>query len=86
MIELRHLDVRHFAIEECSHPANGCTAKWGCIGLIFGAIIVYINTTGFVSVYAFRVCDALVASCATIHLANTLSMKQNGHPMLNEGS
>ena len=30
-----------------------------------GTIICYINTTGIVPVYACKVCDALVASCAT---------------------
>ena len=29
-----NVDVRHFTIDECRHPANACTAKWGCIGLI----------------------------------------------------
>ena len=74
MIELRHMDVCHFVIEEARHEANGCTIKCGCIGLIpfrylscLGAIIRDINTIGFVSVYACRVCDALFASCATIH-------------------
>ena len=28
-IELRHLDVRHFVIEECRHLGNGCAAKCG---------------------------------------------------------
>ena len=31
MIELRHMDVRHFVIIECSYLANGCTIKCGCI-------------------------------------------------------
>ena len=68
----RTMDVRHFVIIECSHLANGCTIKYGRIGLILcrylsclGAIICYINTIAFVSVYAFRFCDALVASCST---------------------
>ena len=73
MIEL--LDICHFAIEECRHLANGCTAKCGCIGglIIFryisrpGAIICEINTIELVSVYACRVCDALVTSGATVH-------------------
>ena len=34
MIELRHLDIRHFVIEECSHLANGCTTKCDCTGLM----------------------------------------------------
>ena len=34
MNEARHLDVRHFVIEEARHLANGCTAKCGCIGLM----------------------------------------------------
>ena len=74
MIELRHLDIRHFIIEGCRHIANGCTAKCVCIGFILfrylpclGAIICDINTIRFVSVYACSVCDALVSSCATVH-------------------
>ena len=66
------MDARHFVIIEGSHLANGCTIKSGCIGLTLlryisclGAIICYINTIGFVSVYACKVCDALVANCAT---------------------
>ena len=31
-----------------------------------GAILCDINTIGFVSVYAWRVCDALVASCDVV--------------------
>ena len=34
-----------------------------------GTIICDINTIGFVSVYAHRVCDTLIASCATVHYA-----------------
>ena len=34
MIELRHMDVRHFVIIECSNLANGCTIKCDCIGLM----------------------------------------------------
>ena len=76
MIELRHLGVRRFVIEEFRHLATGCTAKWGPIGLMLfrylsyvwgGAIIWDVNTIGFVSVYACRVCEALVSSCATVH-------------------
>ena len=59
MIELCHLDVRHFVIEESCHIANGCTTKCGCIGLMLfrylsclGTVICNINTVGFVSVYA----------------------------------
>ena len=33
MIELRHMDVRHFVIVQGSHLPNGCTIKWGCIVL-----------------------------------------------------
>ena len=33
-------------------------------------------------VYACRICNAFVASCATVHQA---SMKQNGRPTLNGG-
>ena len=76
MIELRHLDVRHFVIEDFRHLANGCTAHCSCIGsMLFryiscmGAILCDVNTIGFdlVYIYAWRVCDALVASCATVH-------------------
>ena len=74
MIELRHIDMYHFVIEERTHLANSCTNKCGCIGLILFrhlsclcAIICDINTIGFVSVYACSVCDTLVASCATAH-------------------
>ena len=35
--------------------------------MCLGAILCDINTIGFVSVDACRVCDALVASCATVH-------------------
>ena len=34
MIELRHMDVRHFVIIVCSHLANGRTIKCGYIGLM----------------------------------------------------
>ena len=74
MIELRHVDVRHFGIIGCSHLANGCTIKGGCIdSMLFrylsylGSKIFVIITNEFVSGYVCRVCDALVASCATTH-------------------
>ena len=58
MIELRHLVVRNFVIEENHHLANGCTAKCGCIGLMLfryqsclGAITCDINNVRFVSVH-----------------------------------
>ena len=67
MIEVRHLDVRHFAIVECRHLANRHTTTCGCIGLIvfrnlscLGAITCDIDTVGFVSVCARRGCGALV--------------------------
>ena len=58
MIELRHMDVRHFVIiVECNNLANFYIIKCGCIGLILfrylscvGVIICEINTIGFVSV------------------------------------
>ena len=54
MIELRHLDIRHFVIEEYHHLANCCTAKCCCIGLALfrylGAIVCDINTIEFASV------------------------------------
>ena len=28
MIELRHMDIRYFVIEESRHPANGCSQMW----------------------------------------------------------
>ena len=61
MIELRHLDVSHFVIEECSHLANGCTTKCGCIGLI---LFRYILCLGAI---ICDVCNALLASCAAVH-------------------
>ena len=55
MIELHHMDVCHFVINESQHLGNGCTIKCGCIGLMLvrylsclGAIICDINTVGFV--------------------------------------
>ena len=81
MIDLRHVDVRHYVIIECSHLANGCTIDCGCIGLMLfrnlsymGAMICHIITIGFVSVYVCRVCDVVVSSCANTHL---VSMNQN---------
>ena len=72
MIELRHMDTRHFVIIECHHLVKGCGLKCGCIGLMLfrnisclGTIIRFINTIGIMPVYACQVCDALVASCAT---------------------
>ena len=41
-IELRHLDVLHFVIEECRLLANGCTAKCGCIGLMLFHFLSYV--------------------------------------------
>ncbi len=84
MIELRHMDTRHFVSIECRHLANGCALKCGCIGVMLFrtlsclvTIICFINTTGIVPVHAFKVCDAVVASCATT------DMRQNGRPTLN---
>ena len=66
------MDAHHFVIIECRHLAKGCILKCGCNGLMFsqslmsGHKICYMNTIGIVPVYyAFNVCDALVASCAT---------------------
>ena len=60
MTDLRHMDVHHFVIIECSHLVNGCPIKCGCIGLMLfrylsclGEIICDENTIGIVSVYAF---------------------------------
>ena len=54
MIQLRHMDVRHFVIIESSHLANGCAIKYGCIGLMLfrylsclGAVICDIDTDLF---------------------------------------
>ena len=54
------------------HLANGCVLKCGCTSLVLflnlpclGTIICYINTIGIVPVYTCKVCDVLVASCAT---------------------
>ena len=72
MIKLRHMDASYFVIIGCSHLETGCTIKCGCIGLMLfrnlpclGTIRYYINIIGIVPVYACKVCDALVASCAT---------------------
>ena len=50
MIELRHVDVCHF---QSRHLANGCAASilFLCLSCL-AAMICYINTTAFVSVYA----------------------------------
>ena len=71
MIELCHLNVRHFVIEGCSHLTNGCITKCGCIGLMLfhylscmGAIKCNINTIEFVLCMQS---GALVANCATVH-------------------
>ena len=52
MIDLRHVDVRHFVIYESRHLANGCTIKCGRIGVMLfchlsclGTIVCDINTT-----------------------------------------
>ena len=86
MNELRHLDDCHFVFKESRHLANVCTTTCGCIGMMLfrylsrlGATICDV-TIWFVSVYVCRVCDALVASCPTVHYA---SMNQNGRRTLN---
>ena len=33
-LPIRHMDVRHFVIIECSHLAKGGTIKCSCIGLM----------------------------------------------------
>ena len=48
--------------------------KLSCLG----TIICYINTIGIVPVYACKVCDALVASCATA-LTNVHETKWTPH-------
>ena len=77
MIEIRHLDVRHFVIQECRHLANGCNCiqmwlqRFDVISL---SIIMscrnnmrYNYSVGFVSVHTCKACDALIASCAAVH-------------------
>ena len=76
MIELRHMDARHFVIIECSNLANCCTTKCGCIGLM---LFRYVSCLGAIKAiqivydmfrYNYKhagVCDALVAICATTH-------------------
>ena len=73
------MDVRHFVIIACSHLANGCTIKCGCIGLM---LFRYLSCLSAILCFGIcmLVCDSLVESCATAHQA---SMKQNGRPMLN---
>ena len=69
--ERHHLDVLHFVIEECRHLANGCTAKCDCMLFCYISYNILclgdITNIGFASVYACPVCDASVASCATVH-------------------
>ena len=69
------MDARHFVIIEYRHLAKGFALTCGCIGLMLFrnisclcTIICYINNLGIVPVYACTLCDALVASCATIIL------------------
>ena len=64
----------HFVIIECGHQLTVAQSNGGCIGFMLfcnlsclGAIICDINRIGLGSVYACRVRDALVASCATVH-------------------
>ena len=47
--------------------------------------MVLARVTCLVIYYYIRVCDALVAHCATVHHATPLYMDQNGRPTLNEG-
>ena len=70
MIELYHLDVLHFSpSSERFH--RQMWLHWIHVILLsiicLGAIICDINTIVYVSVYACRVCDALVGSCVTVH-------------------
>ena len=68
MIEVRHLDVRHFVIYATSSERLH-NQMWlrrfdvFCYLSCLVAIIYVVNHKGFVSVYACRV----VASCATVH-------------------
>ena len=41
-IELHHLYVLHFVIEEFRRLANGCTAKCDCIGLMLFRYLSYV--------------------------------------------
>ena len=38
IIELRHMDARHFVIIECRHLAKGYALKCGCIGYFAGVM------------------------------------------------
>ena len=87
---VRHLDVHHFVIEEGSHNYSErlLNQMWlhRCYVVplyIMSAIIYDMNTIGFISEYACRVYDSLVARCATLHYATPPSMHQNGRPTLN---
>ena len=58
MIELCHMNARHFVIIECRHMPIGCVLKCGYIGFMLfrnlsclGTIVCYINTIGIVPVY-----------------------------------
>ena len=59
IIELRHMDVPHFVIEECRHLANNCcTAKCGSTSLSL-IILCDVNTIGFVPVSRFECVSGL---------------------------
>ena len=70
MIELRHLDVDHFVIEECRHPTNGCASKCSfailseCNNMRYEDYMISFYNIGLC---VFRICDALVASCTIGH-------------------
>ena len=57
MIELRHIDVRQFLIEECTHIANGCITKCGCIGLI---IFRNLSCLGAITGTYYRICFGIM--------------------------
>ena len=81
------MDARYFVIIECRHLVKGCALKCAYILMLLGlmlfrnlsclgTILCYLNTIGIVTVYAFNVCDVVVACWLT-------SMRQNGRPTIN---
>ena len=61
-MELRHLDVHRFVIEECRHLANSCTAKCGCISLTLSR---YLSCTGRNNIQYkyYKICFGIIYAC-----------------------
>ena len=81
MIELRHMDVRHFVITECRHLTNGCTIKCGCIALM---LFCYLSCLGAITLLwdLFRYMRAESVTFWWQVVLNRRPVNQNGRPML----